>query len=249
MPQPATDNDIASADRVLQVLAALAQQGRAMTASELMAVTGLARSTLYRQLSRLKRWGFVMESASSYAPGPVSLQLALGFDLSSHLVHVARPILVQLSEQSHESVGLVIAMADQVICVDMVDSQQSLRCSFEKGRSVPLRAGASALCLLAHLPPVQRQAQMERLWPEPVARLERESALAKIREQGFVTTAGEVDPGVWGCSVPIYGRGEQVLAGLTLMAPISRVEQAEQQLIRLALVAGQRVSRELSRMG
>ena len=82
---------VASTDRVLQVLAVLAQHGRAMSASELMQKTGLARSTLYRQLGRLKDWGFVSETDASYAPGPLSLQLALGFDLASNVMRVARP--------------------------------------------------------------------------------------------------------------------------------------------------------------
>ncbi|WP_043114520.1 helix-turn-helix domain-containing protein, partial [Pseudacidovorax intermedius] len=74
---------VPAADRVLQVLAVLARQGRPLTAAELIAHTGLTRSTLYRQLARLRRWGFVIEREGSYAPGPLSLQMALGFDLAS----------------------------------------------------------------------------------------------------------------------------------------------------------------------
>ena len=91
---------VPTADRVLQVLAVLAQQGKALSAAELMEHTGLARSTLYRQLARLKRWGFVLESDGYYAPGPLGLQLALGFDLASHLVRQARPAMVELAQQS-----------------------------------------------------------------------------------------------------------------------------------------------------
>ena len=155
---------VPTADRVLQVLAVLAQQGKALSAAELMAHTGLARSTLYRQLARLKRWGFVLESDGYYAPGPLGLQLALGFDLASHLVRQARPAMVELAQQSQESVGLVVAVNDRAICLDMVESQQSLRCSFEKGRSVPLRAGASAKCLLAHLPEAARAGVLDAQW-------------------------------------------------------------------------------------
>ena len=82
-------SSVAAADRILHVLAVLAQHGQPMSAAELMETTGLARSTLYRQLARLKMWGFVLESSGHYAPGPLSLQLALGFDMASHLVHHA----------------------------------------------------------------------------------------------------------------------------------------------------------------
>ncbi|CAN7288108.1 IclR family transcriptional regulator [Acidovorax sp. LjRoot118] len=237
---------VPTADRVLQVLAVLAQQGKSMPAAELMERTGLARSTLYRQLARLKRWGFVLESDGCYAPGPLSLQLALGFDLASHLVRQARPDMVELAQQSQESVGLIVAVNDQAICLDMVESQHSLRCSFEKGRSVPLRAGASAKCVLAHLPEAVRAAVLDSQWgagtPERDA-AQRESDA--IRKAGFAMTAGEVDPGVWGCSVPLFGASRQSVGAITLMAPIVRASGQEEALIRMAVVAAARISRQL----
>lgn len=237
---------VPTADRVLQVLAVLAQQGRSMPAAELMERTGLARSTLYRQLARLKRWGFVLESDGCYAPGPLSLQLALGFDLASHLVRQARPDMVELAQQSQESVGLIVAVNDQAICLDMVESQHSLRCSFEKGRSVPLRAGASAKCVLAHLPEAARAAVLDSQWGAGTS--ERDAAQREtdaIRKAGFAMTAGEVDPGVWGCSVPLFGASRQSVGAITLMAPIVRASGQEEALIRMAVVAAARISRQL----
>ncbi|GAA6120736.1 IclR family transcriptional regulator [Acidovorax sp. FG27] len=237
---------VPTADRVLQVLAVLAQQGQAMSAAELMEQTGLARSTLYRQLARLKRWGFVLETDGSYAPGPLGLQLALGFDLASHLVRQARQDMVDLARQSGESVGLVVAVNDQAICLDMVESQQSLRCSFEKGRSVPLRAGASAKCLWAHLTAASRDALLDAHHGMQTA--EREAAAAElqaIRAAGFAVSSGEVDPGVWGCSVPLFGASRQAAGAITLMAPILRAQGQEPALIRMAVVAAARISRQL----
>lgn len=246
MPKSALPAAIPTADRVLQVLAVLAQQGKASSAPELMALTGLARSTLYRQLARLKRWGFVLESDGFYAPGPLSLQLALGFDLASHLVRQARPGMVELSQQSHESVGLILAVNDQAICLDMVESHHSLRCSFEKGRSVPLRAGASAKCVLAHLPEAARGAVLDAQWgPGTPSRESARHELDAIRAAGFAVSEGEVDAGVWGCSVPLFGASRQAAGAITLMAPILRAQGQEQTLIRMAVVAAARISREL----
>ncbi|MFC5521123.1 IclR family transcriptional regulator [Polaromonas jejuensis] len=238
---------VPTADRVLQVLAVLAQHGQALSATELMERTGLARSTLYRQLARLKNWGFVLESDGHYAPGPLSLQLALGFDLASHLVRQARPDMVALAQQSHESVGLIVAVNDQAICLDMVESQQSLRCSFEKGRSVPLRAGASAKCVLAHLPKAARAAVLDA--HHGPASAERQAALDELDAiclAGFATSAGEVDPGVWGASVPLFGASRQAVGAITLMAPILRAQGQEQDLIRMAVVTAARISRHLT---
>ncbi len=237
---------VPTADRVLQVLAVLAQQGKALAAAELMERTGLARSTLYRQLARLKRWGFVLEVDGHYAPGPLGLQLALGFDLASHLVRQARPDMLALAQRSQESVGLIVAVNDQAVCLDMVESQHSLRCSFEKGRSVPLRAGASAKCVLAHLPEAVRAAVLDGQWGVGTpGRQAAQNELDLIREAGYAVSSGEVDAGVWGCSVPLFGATRQAAGAITLMAPIVRAQGQEQALIHMAVVAAARISREL----
>lgn len=238
---------VAPTDRVLQVLAVLAQHGRAMTVSELMQKTGLARSTLYRQLGRLKEWGFVSEIDACYAPGPLSLQLALGFDLASNVKRVARPEMEALSRQSHESVGLIVAVNDRAVCLDMVESQLSLRCSFEKGRSVPLRDGASAKCVLAHLPELQRRAVLDMHHAPGSAEWQQvDAALANIREVGCVTSAGEVDAGVWGVSAPVFAALRHAVGAITLMAPLSRVQGQEAALTQMTIVAAARISRQLS---
>lgn len=245
MPKTATPPAVPTSDRVLQVLAVLAQHGQALAVAELMERTGLARSTLYRQLARLKRWGFVLESDGHYAPGPLSLQLALGFDLASHLVRQARPGMVELAQQSHESVGLIVAVNDKAICLDMVESQHSLRCSFEKGRSVPLRAGASAKCVLAHLPEAACAAVLDREWgPGTAERQTMQDELDAIRRAGYAVTAGEVDAGVWGCSVPLFDASRRAVGAITLMAPILRAQGQEPELIRMVVVAAARIARQ-----
>lgn len=238
---------VASTDRVLQVLAVLAQHGRGMSALELMQKTGLARSTLYRQLGRLKDWGFVSEVDACYAPGPLSLQLALGFDVASNVMRAARPEMEALSRQSHESVGLIVAVNDRAVCLDMVESQHALRCSFEKGRSVPLRAGASAKCVLAHLPEVQRRAVLDVFYPGHSAGWQAADAeLAAIRQAGRAISAGEVDAGVWGVSAPVFGAPRVAVGAITLMAPISRAEGQAAAWTQMTVVAAARISRLLS---
>ncbi|MCW8174521.1 IclR family transcriptional regulator [Verminephrobacter aporrectodeae] len=246
MPNPEA-RPVAAADRVLHVLAVLAQHGRLMSAAELMECTGLARSTLYRQLARLKSWGFVLEGNGHYAPGPLGLQLALGFDMASHLVQQARSDMQALARQSRESVGLVVAVNDSVVCLDMVESTQALRCSFEKGRSVPLRFGASAQCLLAHAAPVMRDAFLDRHYG--AASAERQSALAALEgvaRAGYAVSSGVVDAGVWGVSVPLFGTARQAAGAMTLMAPILRAQGQEAALIGMAAVAAARISRKLA---
>ncbi len=234
---------VSAVDRALVVLATLAKHGGALTAIELMAKTHLSQSTLYRQLATLKRWGFVLEVEGRYAPGPLSLQLALGFDLASHLAQQARPDMLALAQQSQESVGLIVAVNSQAVCIDMVESRQALRCSFEKGRSVPLQKGASAKCLLAHLPPSALNATLAAtLAPPSSVDL---AELAAIRKCGYAVSTGEVDEGVWGISAPLFGADKRAVGALTLMAPSVRVLSKQSPLIQMTVVAAARISRSL----
>ena len=117
----------ASTDRVLQVLATLARNGHAMSVVELMQETGMSRSTLYRQLARMKAWGLVAETQGHFAPGPLSLQLALGFESASGLGQAAHPEMQALAFETKESVALVIAVHDQAVCLDAIESTQPVR--------------------------------------------------------------------------------------------------------------------------
>jgi len=237
---------VSAVDRAMAVLAALAQHGGALTATELMHQTNLHQSTLYRQLATLKRWGFVLEANGQYAPGPLCLQLALGFDMASHLVHHAQADMLALARKSQESVGLIVAVNGQAICIDMIESSQALRCSFEKGRSVPLKKGASAKCLLAYLPDTELAALLKNTNESDQPSAEVLTELSSIRKAGFAVSNGEIDPGVWGVSAPLIRTGKQIVGALTLMAPSVRVHGKHSPLIQMTVVTAARINRTLS---
>jgi DNA-binding IclR family transcriptional regulator len=127
-----------------------------------------------------------------------------------------------------------------------VESEQALRCSFEKGRSVPLRAGASAKCLLAHLPESRRTAVLQAQYRDPVQRQAALAELLAIHQAGYAMTAGEVDAGVWGVSAPLFGAARRAVGALTLMAPVTRAQGQEIALTDMTMVAAARISRGLS---
>ncbi|WP_244818023.1 IclR family transcriptional regulator [Caballeronia sp. Lep1P3] len=237
------------AERLLLVLTALAGHGKAMSVKDMLGATGLAQSTLYRQVALLKRWGFVTEDSGYYAPGPISLQLALGFDINSMLVEASRDAMMQLSRATQESVGLIVAVNDQVICLEMIESTHSLRCSFEKGRAVPLRAGASAKSLLAFMAEKTRAETLARQFAEgDAARAALEAELERIRARGYAMSDSEVDPGVWGVSAPVFrraSRGAGASASITLMAPSSRAAGREQQFADWTVRAANAISARL----
>jgi len=239
---------VATSERVLHVLACVARQGQPMSARDLVAQTGLPLSTIYRHLTALKKWGWVQEHARSglYEPGPLAVQLAHGFDQHSWLMQAARADIEQLVERSGESVGLLCYLDGQVVCLDMQESQQALRCSFAKGRAHSTVRGASAKALLAFLPE-QTQLQLldQNFLPTQQDRAALEQGLQQIRQQGYATSENEIDDGVWGVSAPIFSGKHQVIATLSLMAPAQRAASRHNDLIHMTVTAAHRISRVL----
>lgn len=239
-----------SAERVLHVLATLARLGRGATIAELMDLTGLAQSTLYRQLSLLRRWGFVIGRDNEFSPGPMCVPLAWGFDQSSFLTLESHERMEALSNLSGESIGLLMAVKHQIVCLDMVESRHPLRCSFVKGRMLPLCKGASAKALLAFMHVEQRRAVLDQLRRDQLlddaARADLEHQLERIRVQGYAVTNGEVDAGVWGASAPLFQHdGHAAVAVITLMAPSLRAQGQEERFIEMIVRGAAHISSRL----
>lgn len=237
------------AERVLFVLATLARLERSVSIADLMAETGLAKSTLYRQLALLKRWGFIIDRNNEVLPGPMCVPLAWGFEQSSFLRLEARAELEQLSQASGESAGLLVAVNNQVVCLEMIESRQPLRCSFVKGRSLPLLRGASAKALLAFMAKDRRLAILKDLQQHGLltteARGSLEAELAHIQSQGHACSDGEVDEGVWGVSAPVFQQAQHSIAVVTLMAPNTRVQKKAQSFINMTMRVASRISSRL----
>jgi DNA-binding IclR family transcriptional regulator len=151
----------------------------------------------------------------------------------------------QLADLTKESVAVTVAIQNQAICIDMIEGTHSLRCSFVKGRSVPLRDGATAKCLLAHLPERDREAFLQEEYPDLDAREERRQRLQDIRHLGYTHSDSEVDQGVWGVSFPLFARNKFILGAITLMAPSQRVTHQQDHLIQLTSSAAKRINNKL----
>jgi DNA-binding IclR family transcriptional regulator len=162
-------------DRVLHVLAGVARAGKPVSAKQIAAMVQQPVSTVYRHLASLKKWGLLQEHMNSgtFEPGPTGVQLAWGFDQNSNLISQSREEIISLVQRSGESVGLLVPINGQMVCIAMEESDQPLRCSFTKGRAHPLLKGASAKSLLAFMPrklqqtagrPARRQAEKPPHW-------------------------------------------------------------------------------------
>jgi IclR family transcriptional regulator, acetate operon repressor len=234
-------------DRLLQLLVELAREGAPLLAKELAHRCELPLSTAYRHLETLKAWGLVTESGrgEGVALGPTCMLIARYFDGPEHLLSVARPAMHELALITRESVGLMVAIGREVVCLDMVESAQPLRCAYAPGRAQPLARGASAKALLAFMSAGRQAAVLEVTVPDAGARRALLDELKVTRERGFAESEGEVDPAVWGVSAPILAPSGRVDAALSLMGPTNRARPQRDRLVALTQASAVRIAQYL----
>ncbi|MEV4516323.1 IclR family transcriptional regulator [Dactylosporangium sp. NPDC049525] len=218
-----------TAERALDVLQLFTDDKLVWSGAEISERFGVARSTGYRYLKGLVDGGFVEECAGGFRLGPQILELARLARKGIGLSDIARPVMLDLAATTKETVLLTRRSGGAVVCLDIEVSSHPVRISYERGQVLPVNAGAAALVLLAWLPEEDLAAllssvTLERFTPRTITDPERlRTRLRKIRKDGFALTRGELDADVLGIAAPIRGRGDEIVAAVSIAAPSHRI--------------------------
>ncbi|WP_275076593.1 IclR family transcriptional regulator [Providencia rettgeri] len=222
-----------SINRTLDVLSYITSCASPVTPQVISTTLDIPLSTVYRLLAILIDWEFVSHAKQygTYCVGSQSIKNHEKYYHHSLLMEAAKLELQSLAKKTRETAAIITSNLRETICVDMIESEQALRCSFIIGRGNTLIKGASAKTLLAfHQTQYQEQVfdiHAKQLISD-VDKLKLQQDLQQIRKQGYGTSTSEIDEGVFGASAPIF-KGNDVLAVVSVMAPefrsIHRVDE------------------------
>ena len=218
-----------SVDNVLHLLACLSR-GERLQVSKAAEELGVARSTAHRLLAMLVYHGFAIHDADkSYRPGAMLQRMNLSAPPSSELPLTARPHLIALQEELHETVQLMILVGNEVNFIDSVEAEgEGLRVGTRKGASMPAHQTSGGKALLAELSGESLLA----LFPDgPPGDSHRDLAgfqrsLALIRGRGYAVNFGESERGVTAVGSCIHGPDGRSVAALAVSAPSHRMLRA-----------------------
>ena len=219
---------IKSVEKLLQILNCFSLDKREWSIKELHEETGLNKSTIYRLLSTLEKHGYMEQN-------PVNQKYYLGFRFfhlgsivqnSLDLRQAALPVMKRLAEETKETIELNIIDQNQRICIDKVDSPETVRNFVRVGERNSLHLGASGKILLAHLDRETQRAILQRYGLDEERQRQILQELDKIQQDGYAVTRGERVPGSFAIAVPIRDHTGQVVAGLTMAGPIQRLSDA-----------------------
>jgi DNA-binding IclR family transcriptional regulator len=113
-----------------------------------------------------------------------------------------------------------------------VECERPMRFTFQPGHSVPLGVGASGKMVLACLPESERARRLPELLRERGPELREQIEEAATRR--YAVSWGELDEGVWACSVPIDLGGQRPTV-LSMAGPAARISEDAKQVAIFAL--------------
>jgi DNA-binding IclR family transcriptional regulator len=215
-------------DKAVAVLGSLASGPASL--AELVERTGLSRPTAYRLAVALEVHRFLERDRDGrFALGPAIAELAAVGRIDP-LVVAAQPILDELCQSTHESAQLYRRVGDVRRCIAAAERSSGLRDTVPVGAELPMTAGSAAQVLLAW-EPVEGVAALAR-----DARFTR-ATLATVRRRGWSASVGEREAGVASVSAPVFDRGGQVIAAVSVSGPIDRLTRAPGRLYAEAVTA------------
>ena len=229
--------------RAAAILRALEDEASGLSLGQIAQRVGLARSTVQRIVAALQAEKMVIAASPNgrVRLGPTIQRLAAS--MRSDFVSIARPFLVRLSNELHETVDLATVKKDHLVFIDQVIGSQRLRTVSAVGETFPLYCTANGKAYLAQLePPVIERLigkSYERRTPKTLTRLaDLLNDLKSVRRSGVAFDRDEHTLGICAAGVALQDPSGNFVA-ISVPVPTQRFRTHE-ALIAERLLATKR---------
>jgi DNA-binding IclR family transcriptional regulator len=210
----AAPGGVAAVDRALSVLAAFRNGDVALSLAELADRTRLYKSTVLRLLASLEHGGWmVRQDDGRYAVGPSVSRLHAVYAQSFSLDRLVMPALRALVRATGESAAYHVRQGKDRLCLYRVDSPHLVRDHARAGDLLPLGRGAGGRVLVAFDPELGDWVKKDR------------AHYARVRANGYEALVGDRHSEIAGISAPVFRKGGELAAALTLTMPVHRYDE------------------------
>ncbi len=237
--------------RAADILTALSKHADGLSLGEIASQVGLPRSTVQRIVQALDEANFVIAASptSGVRLGPALLVLAASVKQIG-IAELARPLVLQLSRDTGETVDLAVLGTHKAVVVDQIHGTHPLLAVSAVGGSIPLHCSASGKVLLAALPPERLATLRKKITLSPStknsittwAALDRE--LDTVRRTGISIDREEYMLGICAVAVAVRGPGDEIVA-ISLPVPTDRFRATEKKLVEALVERSQAFQRRL----
>jgi IclR family transcriptional regulator, KDG regulon repressor len=239
---------------ICEILDCFSQEHVELGVREIARLSGISTSTTGRLLLALKERGILQQNPEmkTYSLGIRLLNWSGVYLASLDIRAISMPIMTELLRLTQETISLYILDGTDRVCVERLESPQSVRIVARLGLRLPLYAGSAGKVILAFLPEEKRENIITSVPLQPFTRhtiadsqVLREE-LEKIRKRGFAYSHGEWIQDASGVAAPIYGPDRIVIGALTISGPSQRfTRDVIEKYGREAVPAASEISRLL----
>ena len=241
-------------NKTIDILDAFSHSTPELTLSELVAATGLPKTTVFRIVANLVDRNICEHNPESGKYG-LGLALLAYADIRQRQVSVrkaALPVMRAIRDEVRETVVLSVRAGDHRIHLDFVDGLYPLRRMVELGVQVPLYVGAAGKALLSAM---SDEAIDSYLKSTPLKRFEAgtitdpeqlRQEIRAIRKQGFAESEGELIAGGKSIAAPILNDAGEAVGVIDVLTPLERWSPEHRARCQRLLLDGvERVARQL----
>jgi IclR family transcriptional regulator, KDG regulon repressor len=225
-----------SLQKALRILLYMGDNGPALGVTQLASGLSLNKTTVHRLLHAMEKFDLIERSPESdrYRLGLKLHELGTRAVESRTLRTEAHRFLVELSRATRESVSLAVPGPGGVLCLDRVDSRDSvIHVSTPIGARFPAHCTAAAKAALAFLPEEEVEAILNIMGltsytPNTMTTLsEVKKNLREVAERGYALDNQETERGLSGVAAPIWSSDGRVIAAVGMAGPTPRFRGKE----------------------
>ena len=244
---------LSSVANAIRLAKAFSEQDSEMGISALAARLGLAKSTVHRLATTLVEYDILEQNRES---GKYRLGLAL-FELGTLVrrkmdaASESQAQIHALADSSGETVQLAILDHLSVLYIRIRESRQAVRMSSGLGSRAPAHCTSVGKALLAYQPPeIVQQVIDNGLKRYTVNTITERAALleelASIRSRGYAIDDEEIEVGLRCIAAPIRDHSGQVVAAISVAAPVQRMSKKNvQTTVPSVVAAAEAISRRM----
>jgi DNA-binding IclR family transcriptional regulator len=225
-----------SLQKALRILLYMGENGPDMGVTQLASGLNLNKTTVHRLLNAMKKFDLIEKNPEGdrYRLGLKLHELGTRAVESRTLWTEAHRFLLELSRASRETVSLAVPGPGGVLCLDRVDSRDSIiTVRTPIGARFPAHCTAVAKAALAYLPEEELDAILSigGLTPYTPFTLTNLSAvkrnLREVAERGYALDSQELERGLSGVAAPVRSREGRVIAAVGMAGPTPRFRGKE----------------------
>lgn len=224
---------------------------------ELCERIGLHKSTVHRLVSVLEQNRFVEKTqAGKYRLGLKLFELGSRAVAGLDLRERARPHLEKLAFETNETVHLCVLDEGEVLYVDKVEPDRSVRLSSSVGRRIPAHCTSVGKAMMAYMSEAEVDAIIQRYGLHRFTRHTITTAAAlkinlnEVRTLGYAKDWEENEEGVKCLGAPVRDYTGRVVAAISLSGPAFRINDKSLTVFATAIKsAGKALSADLGWLG